>query len=728
MRRISTMFFVHFALLFVFSIGAVFAQPSNLIVVNNTATQPLTTIQLGTTYSLRWDTTMSPRGTQYRVDFSANGGTAWETIQVRNTSTQRLENLVITDDGVTNPSAGARTGRGISRLLFRAPREAQNARVRLVQANDTTRIAVTGQITVLPPAPPITVDSTLRGNIAAGTTLTLQSSKIYGLDGYVFVDSGAVLRVEAGTVVVGDTAGQNSALCVNRGGILFARGTAQAPIVFTSRSSQGQRRAGDWGGLLIAGRARTNQTGNLLAFEGGIADENRVRGWYGGGLTPDDNDSSGVVEYVRVEFGGIAAFPNEELNGITLGAVGRRTVFRYVQSSFANDDGIEWFGGTVDGKWLISSNAVDDDFDTDFGFSGRVQFGLIVRGSQIADQSTSQAFESDNDANGTFNQPYTSAIFSNVTAIGPVSDTSQVAGTGAGQWNTLFGNAAQIRRNSRQSIVNSLFIGWPRAGFELQGARTGAAALADSLLVRNNTWYGIKGAGLVTPGGTTAEPIPSGLNAAWFTAAERNNRLINQSGNVDAYDEVASAFGGATTFDPRPATSQASYRFGASFTRPATSNVRIDDFSFFTPVTFQGAFNVGTGSITSRWDLPWAEYDPNSFTYGAGQPTSRTTFTGTGTSVRASNTLDYSALSVTTFPIPANDAVTVRYNLPLVSKVSIAITNVLGATVLVVANEVQQNTGVYEFNVNTSNLAPGSYFVNVMTERGVTSQKMTIVR
>ncbi len=699
-----------------------FAQPTNVILVNNTALSPLSTIQLGTTYSIRWDTTTSPRATQYRVDFSANGGTSWETIQVRNTSTQRLENLVITDDGVTNPGAGARIGRGISRLLFRAPREAQNARVRLVQANDSTRFGVTGQITVLPPAPPITVDSTLRGAIPAGTIITLSNRKIYGLDGYVFVDSGAVLRVEAGTVVVGDTAGQNSALCVNRGGILFARGTAQSPVVFTSRSSQGQRRAGDWGGLLIAGRARTNQSGNNLAFEGGIADENRVRGWYGGGANADDNDSSGVIEYVRVEFGGIAAFPNEELNGITLGAVGRRTVFRYVQSSFANDDGIEWFGGSVDGKWLISQNAIDDDFDTDFGFSGRIQYGLIIRGAQTADQSTSQAFESDNDANGTFNQPYTSAIFSNVTAIGPVSDTSQVAGTGAGQWNTLFGNAAQIRRNSRQSIVNSVFIGWPRAGFELQGARTGAAAVADSLLVRNNTWYGVKGAALVTPGGTATEPIPSALTAAWFTATERNNRVINQSGSVQNYDEVNRAFENPSRFDPRP-VANASFLASASFTRPASSIVGIDD-AFFTRVPFQGAFNTGTDAITNRWDLPWAEYDPNSFSYAAAQPTSRNTFT----SVRSSNTLDYNALSLTTFPIPANDAVTVRYNLPLAGKVTVRITNILGASVLDVANDLAQNAGVYEFNLNTSNLAAGSYFVNVMTERGTTSQKVTIIR
>jgi hypothetical protein len=716
------------------------AQPRNLVVVNNAATAPLTSLQLGVTYSLRWDTTAAPANTRYRVQFSSEGQNGpWADIVVRNTSTQLSEPLIITDGAAGNaaPGAGSRSGRGISRLTLRFPRASAMGFVRLLDTANTTNVAVSSQLTIVQPPPPVAPDSVLRGSIGAGTTLTLSNTKIYGLDGYVYVDAGAVLRILPGTVILGDTVGQNSALCVNRGGILFAQGTSTSPIVLTSSSPAGQRRRGDWGGLLIAGRARVNTNpsdyaGTSVAFEGGIADEGRVRGWYGGN---DDNDSSGVLRYVRVEFGGIAAFPNEELNGITLGGVGRRTVFQYVQSSFANDDGIEWFGGTVNGKWLISNGAIDDDFDTDFGFSGRVQYGLIVRDPQVADQSTSQAFESDNDAAGSFNQPYTSAIFSNITAIGPLSDTAQVSGSAAGTWSNSYGSAAQIRRNSRQSIVNSVFVGWPRAGIELQSQRTQAAALADSLLIRNNLWFGIKGVsalGLTNSPLTlplnSGEAIPVGMGLAWLTNPAFRNEVVNQAGSVDAYDEIAAAFGPSlrsNAFDPRPATSRDRLLTRASFARPSTSSVAIND-SFFTTVPFSGAFNAGTG-VTNRWDLPWAEYDPVSFPYAANAPTSRTAPFGIGTGIR-SNTLDYTALDVVVFPLPVQDVSTVRYNLVSASRVSVRVINALGAEVLSVLAGLQQAAGVYEFPLSAQTLAPGAYMVQIVTQTGVAVQKLTVVR
>lgn len=132
--------------------------------------------------------------------------------------------------------------------------------------------------------------------------------------------------------------------------------------------------------------------------------------------------------YLRIEFAGIAAAPNSELNGLTLGSVGRRTVLEYVQVSYANDDAFEWFGGSVNGRYLISIGCLDDDFDTDNGWSGHVQFGVGQRLRQRADQSISQAFESDNDASGSFNKPYTTGVFSNMTLIGPLQDTSWTLG------------------------------------------------------------------------------------------------------------------------------------------------------------------------------------------------------------------------------------------------------------------------------------------------------------
>jgi hypothetical protein len=172
-------------------------------------------------------------------------------------------------------------------------------------------------------------DSVLRGEISG--RIRLSNTKIYGLDGYVYVNDGAVLEVEAGTIIVGDTVGQNSVLCVNRGGKIIANGTKQQPIIFTSSAAPGQRARGDWGGIVICGRARTNHPGGQAAIEGGIAESTPGgRGWFGG---QDDDDSSGSLQYVRIEFAGIAVAPNNELNSLTMGGVGRKTSMHHIQVS-----------------------------------------------------------------------------------------------------------------------------------------------------------------------------------------------------------------------------------------------------------------------------------------------------------------------------------------------------------------------------------------------------------
>jgi hypothetical protein len=139
-------------------------------------------------------------------------------------------------------------------------------------------------------------------------------------------------------------------------------------------------------------------------------------------LTPDNNDNSGTLKYVRIEFGGYVYAPNNEINGLTFGAVGSGTTIDYVQVSYSNDDAFEWFGGAVNCKHLVSYRNLDDDFDTDNGYSGIVQFALAIRDPQISDNpsvSTSEGFESDNNATGSSVSPYTRAIFTNCTLIGP---------------------------------------------------------------------------------------------------------------------------------------------------------------------------------------------------------------------------------------------------------------------------------------------------------------------
>jgi len=332
---------------------------------------------------------------------------------------------------------------------------------------------------------------TVTGNISTNTTWT--ANKTYTLSGVVSIDTLVTLTIEPGTIIRGNAFVPNSCLIVKRGAKLIAEGTPTSPIVFSSSRGPNNRAPGDWGGIILLGRARTNHAGST-AFIEGLAQGPGTQ--YGGGANPDDNDNSGVLKYVRIEFAGYVFQPNIEINGLTLGAVGNGTKIEYVQVSFTNDDSFEWFGGTVSCKYLIAYRGVDDDFDTDNGYSGQVQFCLGVRDPDnydatfdVSGGSTSEGFESDNDATSTLNQPFTSATFSNVTSIGPFRGVSNPASDLDG-----FRRGARIRRNSRLSIINSVFMDW-RTGFLLDNASPStcdALAASGALRFRNNLISGAR--------------------------------------------------------------------------------------------------------------------------------------------------------------------------------------------------------------------------------------------
>lgn len=301
------------------------------------------------------------------------------------------------------------------------------------------------------------------------TTVTLDASKVYLLTSTCVVKSGGKLVIPAGTVIRGAsdltaTPKLYAMISVERGGMIEVNGTPKKPVVMTSNKAAGSRDRGDWGGLVLCGKAVNNQ-GSDVQLEGfnNVAVDNTL-GKFGG---TDDKDNSGVIKYVRIEFAGLAFEPNKEVNSLTMGSVGSATTIEGVQCSFGNDDGFEWFGGTVNCKKLISYKTTDDDFDTDFGYRGTVQFGIAVRDTNYYDltwnatsgASTSETFESDNDAAGSGKTPYTAAVFSNITCVGPVSldkTYNDLSSTQKG----AFRRGARIRRNSRLSIVNSIFMGY----------------------------------------------------------------------------------------------------------------------------------------------------------------------------------------------------------------------------------------------------------------------------
>ena len=292
----------------------------------------------------------------------------------------------------------------------------------------------------------------------------------YLLKGWVYVDAGAILRIPAGTVIKGDKQTMAS-LIVEPGGYVEMKGTKNAPIVMTSAQPAGQRRPGDWGGLIICGKARNNQ--GTQQIEGGPTTI------HGGS---NDTDNSGIYQYVRVEFAGYPFDTDKEINGITFGSVGSGTTVDHLQVSYSNDDSFEWFGGSVNCKNLVAFNGWDDEFDTDNGFSGAVEYALSIHDPRIADTSQSNGFESDNNASGAETTPFTSATFKHVTFIGPrtarnsdFENSSSYITAGSlypdnGSKLGRFQAAMHLRRSTQLNATGVLAVGYP-VGLILDGEK-----------------------------------------------------------------------------------------------------------------------------------------------------------------------------------------------------------------------------------------------------------------
>ena len=418
------------------------------------------------------------------------------------------------------------------------------------------------------------------------TDRTLKSGNTYKLRGIVYVVDGAKLTIEPGVIIQGEKSSRGT-LVITRGTQILANGTIDKPIVFTSDAATPAM--GDWGGIVILGRAKTNAsyngTAGLGEIEGGVNNSEGL-GLYGGA---DDNDNSGILKYVRIEYPGYAFLPDKELNGLTMGGVGKGTVIDYVQVSNAADDSYEWFGGSVDCKHLIAYKGLDDDWDMDNGFSGRVQFGISMRDSSIADISNSNGFEIDNDAGGSSLLPQTSAVFSNMTVIGPRATLTNIG-------NSNFRRAIHTRRNSAVSIFNSIIIGWP-VGWNLDAGlgsptdlnysgATPKAFVANTILASNNTQFTYTASASAPTGWTTTD-----LQNYFNRAGGGNNVLTN---TADVMLSAAFKHDGSADWNPAAGSPALS---GAEFSNAKVSN------SFFTSTTYRGACASG-----DTWWKTWTRF------------------------------------------------------------------------------------------------------------------------
>ena len=296
----------------------------------------------------------------------------------------------------------------------------------------------------------IPLTTTLTGTI--NTTTTLTADKVWTLKGYVYVTDGAKLIIQPGTTIISDIS-EKGALCIERGAQIIAEGTATKPIIFTSGRPAGERTPGDWGGIVILGRAKTNRTSEPT-IEGGIGRA------FGG---TNDFDNSGVLKYVRIEYAGIAAMPNSEINALTLGGVGSGTIIENVQTIYANDDAFEFFGGTVSPKNLYAYATADDDFDFDFGYTGTITNGVAKRDAQFVDSGDAgNGVECDNDGTGSGAQPVTHPKLLNMILVGPNVSTA-LSNHNVG---------LRFRRGTQFTMKNSIVWGWMKGGLSLESNET----------------------------------------------------------------------------------------------------------------------------------------------------------------------------------------------------------------------------------------------------------------
>ncbi|MEZ0612127.1 IPT/TIG domain-containing protein [Fibrella sp. WM1] len=443
------------------------------------------------------------------------------------------------------------------------------------------------------------------GNISANETWT--ADNVYLIRGFTYVKAGATLTIQPGTVIKGgdatlDPTGQQKGgtLIIEQGAKIDAKGTATAPIVFTSNKPAGQRKYGDWGGIVLIGKAPHNQKG-ATGFEGGISGQI--------GTFADVADNSGTLQYVRIEFPGIALNPGSEINGLTFYGVGSGTTIDHIQVSYSGDDSYEWFGGTVNAKYLVAHRGFDDDWDTDWGFSGKVQYAVALRDPNVADQSGSNGFESDNFA-GTgqpatdpnVGLPLTAPTFANVSNFafsGTPSSAPTSGGSGAYQ------SGMHLRRNTSISIFNTVIAGYPE-GLRLDNGTAGGTGTLANMnagtlqlrgIVLANTGTAstsaVRGDNIANTGITNAQA------QAFFGTAAYTNIIIPS-------DQVATLLLNASTFNLT--TPNFLPQTGSPLLTGAIWDGKGAD-SFFDKVTFRGAFG------TTNWTQGWTNWDPQNTNY-----------------------------------------------------------------------------------------------------------------
>lgn len=450
---------------------------------------------------------------------------------------------------------------------------------------------------------PNEIVKTVSDNITVNTTF--HADTVYQLSGFIKVADGATLTIEPGTTIVGDYDIPGSSLFVLRGARIVADGTAEAPIVFTSERPVGQRQPGDWGGLIMIGNGITNRRAPTYIEGTGTEEELNPLQDYSGGT--DNDDDSGVLRYVRIEFAGFPTAPNEELNSLTMAAVGRGTTIEHVQVLLGLDDSFEWFGGAVDARYLVSYEAADDHFDMSEGYVGRIQHVIAFQSIQpeprpnLAGGASSdpQGVENDGcwanncnagDTDRGASEPYNVPIVANFTLVGAAP----------GAWETSGGNTGMmLRRGTGGLYVNGAVTRYSRAALSIRGQETknrlddGYLAVRNLLLADNGSVF------------QDGDPNAEDPTRRQFTLDMAVNGLESSAtATADLFASLVATPDDAADFDWRPAAGSPLANGGLEDFSALPQPLQDAAGTFITPTSYRGAADPDG----PRWWEGWTHY------------------------------------------------------------------------------------------------------------------------
>lgn len=526
-------------------------------------------------------------------------------------------------------------------------------------------------------------DITKKGEITSSETWT--KDNVYFLDGFVVVKNGVTLTIEAGTVIKGNSSDNisnddvASALIVARGGKIMAEGTANEPIIFTSELddveddsdldlTKDEESRGLWGGVVVLGSAPIGDKNDEAAVEGLPENDNSV---YGGDKEDDD---SGVMKYVSIRHGGFELSADNEINGLTLGGVGNKTVLEHIEVIYNADDGIEFFGGSVNLKWATVAYCGDDGFDWDLGWQGKGQFWFAYGDTESGDHGGEfdGAKPDDNDR-------YVNSVIYNFTFIGG--------------WDGKVTNAKNehgilMRDGTGGTLANGIVYGYNNYAIQIE-ERTeedfdSYSKMQDGkLTLKNNIWYNFGNGNtwddalLAT---TECEGCDDDLSDLKKHLTDNKNDMMHPG--IDRNAPVPNAWSLAATKE------------GASL--PEGDN-------WYTEANYIGAF--APGSVSDAWNS-WGAFDE----YTSG-------LTGI-------NTPEYT-VEANIYPNPSNGSTNITFNMVETTAMNITVSDINGKVVSVIANQTF-NAGVNQVDFNAATLEAGVYFINFASEAGTATRKLIV--